>query len=440
MSGGGGGTTTVQKADPWVGVQPYLQQLYSGAGNAARTTPQYYPGSTVAQPQQYTWDTLNAMTGIADQGTGSGNLFKALAAQTSTGQDEVSRAMMDAANANNLQGGALKSTVNGADLGQQVLGQLAQGGGVAGNTLSGLANGLTPEQQAELGVVQGNDAASRYYSQLLSGSMLNGNPYLSNMVSNVNADTTRDFRNAILPGIASQLSLAGRYGSGAMDQAISDAGINLADRLASNATSIYGNNYAAERQLQDAAAGKLQSGMLGAASTLAGQRAGAASALGSLQTGAANARTGNIATAAGLLNSQLTSNLGNLSSRGLAGQQGLLQGDALDRSNLQLRQQVSDYVDNLNQQNLADQVNRWNYNQNAQWIPLQNLNAILNGSMSLNGSTTNQTGGTSPMRSMLGGGLSGAATGAAIGSVVPGIGTALGAGVGAVGGLLMGAL
>lgn len=438
MSGGGGGTTTVQKADPWAGVQPYLQQLYAGASNAAQSTPQYYPGSTVAQPDQYTWDTLNQMTTMAQNGTGSGNLFKALAAQTAQGNDTVSRAMMDAANGNNIQGSALKGIVSGSDLGQQVLAQLAQGGGTAGNALTNIANGLTPEQQAEMGVVQGTDAASKYYSQLLSGSMLNGNPYLSDMVSNINADTTRDFRNSVLPGIASQLSLAGRYGSGAQDQAISDASINLADRLAANATNIYGNNYAAERQLQDAAAGKLQSGMLGAAGALSGQRSGAASALGALQTGAANARTGNITAASGALNSQLTSNLGNLSSRELAGQQGLLQGDALDRSNLQLRQQVSDYLDNLNQQNLTDQVNRWNFNQNAAWQPLMNLNSILNGSMSLNGSSTSQSGSTG--RALLGGGLSGAATGAAIGSIVPGVGTALGAGIGGVGGLLMGLL
>lgn len=39
-------STQVQKADPWGPVQPYLQGLYRDAWNSG--TPQYYPGSTVA--------------------------------------------------------------------------------------------------------------------------------------------------------------------------------------------------------------------------------------------------------------------------------------------------------------------------------------------------------------------------------------------------------
>ena len=31
-SGGGGNTTTVQKADPWEGQQPYLKDIYAQTG------------------------------------------------------------------------------------------------------------------------------------------------------------------------------------------------------------------------------------------------------------------------------------------------------------------------------------------------------------------------------------------------------------------------
>jgi len=46
--GGGGSTTTVQKADPWSGVQPYLQDVYRTAqGQFGAPGPAYYPGNTV---------------------------------------------------------------------------------------------------------------------------------------------------------------------------------------------------------------------------------------------------------------------------------------------------------------------------------------------------------------------------------------------------------
>jgi hypothetical protein len=62
--GGGGGTsTTVQKADPWSGLQPYLQQLYSSAGDWFNSpNPQYYPGQTVAGQAPETEAALGAGT------------------------------------------------------------------------------------------------------------------------------------------------------------------------------------------------------------------------------------------------------------------------------------------------------------------------------------------------------------------------------------------
>lgn len=53
--GPSGSTTTTQTSTPWKGLQPYLLNLYAGAGNLATTDPfQAYPGQTVAplNPQQ----------------------------------------------------------------------------------------------------------------------------------------------------------------------------------------------------------------------------------------------------------------------------------------------------------------------------------------------------------------------------------------------------
>lgn len=61
--GGGGSTSTVQKADPWSGLQPYLSQLYSSAGQWFNSqNPQYYPGQTVAGQAPETEAALGAGT------------------------------------------------------------------------------------------------------------------------------------------------------------------------------------------------------------------------------------------------------------------------------------------------------------------------------------------------------------------------------------------
>jgi hypothetical protein len=50
MGKGGGSqqTTTVQKADPWGGVQPHLKTLYSKAGSQVNNPSTFYPGQTYA--------------------------------------------------------------------------------------------------------------------------------------------------------------------------------------------------------------------------------------------------------------------------------------------------------------------------------------------------------------------------------------------------------
>ena len=70
--GGGGSTTTVQKADPWAGQQPYLldifqqaQQLYNAGGMA----PNYYPGQTVADQSKWTQDALQMQADRAQNGS-----------------------------------------------------------------------------------------------------------------------------------------------------------------------------------------------------------------------------------------------------------------------------------------------------------------------------------------------------------------------------------
>lgn len=70
--GGGGSTTTVQKADPWAGQQPYLQDIFQQAQqlyNAGGMAPNYYPGQTVADQSQWTQNALQMQADRAQHGS-----------------------------------------------------------------------------------------------------------------------------------------------------------------------------------------------------------------------------------------------------------------------------------------------------------------------------------------------------------------------------------
>lgn len=69
---GGGSTTTVQKADPWAGQQPYLQDIFQQAQqlyNAGGMAPNYYPGQTVADQSKWTQDALQMQADRAQNGS-----------------------------------------------------------------------------------------------------------------------------------------------------------------------------------------------------------------------------------------------------------------------------------------------------------------------------------------------------------------------------------
>ena len=79
--GGGGGTNTVQKADPWAGQQPYLTNLYSEAQRLYDQGPmQYYPGRTIAEPSetQLLGENLMARTAMGGQSSIAGSLLPAI--------------------------------------------------------------------------------------------------------------------------------------------------------------------------------------------------------------------------------------------------------------------------------------------------------------------------------------------------------------------------
>lgn len=85
-SGGGGTTSTSQQVNtnmgPWGDQAPYLRQGFAQAGNLLNNTkPQYYPGFTTAQPNQWQNQGLEATAGMGAN-FGAGNPFNAAANET----------------------------------------------------------------------------------------------------------------------------------------------------------------------------------------------------------------------------------------------------------------------------------------------------------------------------------------------------------------------
>lgn len=64
--GGGGNTTTVQQADPWSGIQPYLLGGYERLDELAGQTPTFYPGQTYAGFDPYQLQSQQMQLGAAD--------------------------------------------------------------------------------------------------------------------------------------------------------------------------------------------------------------------------------------------------------------------------------------------------------------------------------------------------------------------------------------
>lgn len=81
MSGGGGNTQTIEKADPWSGQQPYLLDIFQQANQQYYSNkPSYFPGSTVAPQSPDSARAIAAMraaydpqTALASQGASASN-------------------------------------------------------------------------------------------------------------------------------------------------------------------------------------------------------------------------------------------------------------------------------------------------------------------------------------------------------------------------------
>lgn len=141
--GGGGGTTstqTVQKADPWAGQQPYLQDIFSQAQSQYYGgQPQYYPGQTIAGFDPATQAAQNYLLNYANSGT---------LADTISGTQDALQRSLNAADVNNNP--ALNAAIEAAQrptiqaFTEQILpnlGSAAQQAGAYGGSRYNIAQG-----------------------------------------------------------------------------------------------------------------------------------------------------------------------------------------------------------------------------------------------------------------------------------------------------------
>lgn len=83
--------------------------------------------------------------------------------------------------------------------------------------------------------------------RILGGGYLNANPYLQGAIDAASQGAARNYQSAVMPGIDSSFSLAGRYGSGAHVSAHENAQRALAGQLGGIASNLAYQNYGAER-------------------------------------------------------------------------------------------------------------------------------------------------------------------------------------------------
>jgi hypothetical protein len=453
--------TQTQNTAPWQPQQAYLQDIFGQAQSLYQgTPPQYYPGSTVAQPNSLQTYPLGYYQGLTQELMGAplqntlGSLNNILTGGGFSGNpavDPLTSLSQSNEGLSNPGSNVLQNLIGGnsayANPAYGSLANMATGG------LSGIGNlassSIAPSQAT---MFSGLAPSIGTLGSFASGSQTD--PFLSNVAQSTLAN--------VVPSIESQFIQGGGLSSPQAAYATSQGASAALAPVISNAL-------LQEQQNQLGAAGTL--GNLGIAggqalqnlslnpaaalSNLAGLQAGIGQGLGSQimqgqglqQQGAGT--LGNLALGGAGLQTQQLGDIGNLYSNAMQQQ---LQAAGLMPSTMQgayipaqEMQQAGNQYQQLQQQQLSDLVNRWNYNQT---LPYQALNTFL-GQVSGNygGTGTGTTSspyyinqGTNLLSGGLGGGLIGNALFPAA-STLPG--AAAGASTipfGGIGGGLVGAL
>ena len=158
--GGGGGTNTVQKADPWAGQQPYLTDLFSQAQQLYQQGPQqFYPGRTYAEasPTVYQAENLQRQAALAQAGLGMNSIVpgfqESLMSPTQRFQDPMFRE-------------ALSANLRPIEESTSRLLQQARRGATQAGQLGGTRQGILESEVLKDMLTKQSDVASKMYGDL----------------------------------------------------------------------------------------------------------------------------------------------------------------------------------------------------------------------------------------------------------------------------------
>ena len=400
---GSSGGTTVQKADPWSGQQPYLKEVFSEAQSlykSGQLAPDYYSGQTVAPQSDWTKQALQMQAERATQGSASiGNAQQAMDA-ISSGQTQGANSGLEF-----LKDFTKKDSLN-QNAGYAALGDVSAQA-LSGNTALAALQGLASQD------VNAGNAGLAALQQMTSAV----NPYSSALYA--------DAAGQAAAKIDSGFSAAGRYGSGAHENARSDA---LGDIYSQMFSKAYDSQLAAAQS----ASQQYSAGVA--------QNAANAQTAAQLYDAALDTRLSAAQDMAALQQQDWAQKLSAAQNAGALQNSGVAQQISAAQVAQQLaNQRYADAAalseagaaqDAYAQQLTNADIERWNHAQQAPLEALFNYNQLIQGNY---GSTKTTTGQQSTASSVLGGAASGAALGT---SLMPGIGTAVGAGIGGLLGLL----
>ena len=335
MKGGGGGgtntTSTVEKADPWAGQQPYLKDVFQEAQDRYddSSSPSFFPGNTISPFNQN--ETAYQQSVVDYLGSGR---------------------------AQNMQGRA-EGGVN--DL-------------FGSNPIFDATRGLAPYGQESLQTAAGytdqqalnTSGASDTMKQMLSGSVAR-NPFIENANNAMARDSVANFQQEVMPALrASQIAYQ-PGGSSRGDIASGLAAGNVGRSIADFTNTNYMNAFNSAQQQQMGAAQLMEQGR--------GQRANEAYQQGSgalgLGLGGEQAYAQNVGTGLGAyggVSQQPIDLAGNLSDIGM-----------------QQRE--------LSQQQLDEDINRFQFDQNIQDQKLSNYMNMIQGNYGGTTTATAQRGG-----------------------------------------------
>ena len=114
--------------------------------------------------------------------------------------------------------------------------------------------GLQMTQDRALGGSQTMNNAEGSLNQFIQGGQTN--PYLDQMYGAAAGNMTKNYNDAVLPGVNSTFAMGGRFGSNAHQQGLQNAENTLGQNLGNMATSMYGNAYGQDQQNRLSAIGQ----------------------------------------------------------------------------------------------------------------------------------------------------------------------------------------